>query len=89
MFVYELSGCGFKSSCSPYLTAHITINNETSCVRRFSEKKNTFRTIAAAKKELFVALVSSFQLLSNLTKNPNIGAMGILYAPVEYCYNVF
>ena len=28
--------------------------------------------------ELFVALLSSFQLLTNFTKNPNIGAMGVL-----------
>ena len=34
--------------------------------------------------ELFVALVSSFQLLTSLTKNPNIGAMGVLNAPLEY-----
>ena len=38
---------------------------------------------AAAKMELFVALVSSFQLLTHFTKNPNIGAMGFLNAPLE------
>ena len=32
-------------------------------------------TIAIAKMELFVALVSSVQLLTNFTKTPNIGAM--------------
>ena len=35
-------------------------------------------TIATSKMELFVALLSSFQLLTNFTKNPNIGAMGVL-----------
>ena len=38
--------------------------------------------------ELFVTLVSSFQPLTNFTKNPNLGAMGVLNAPLEY-YNVF
>ena len=33
--------------------------------------------------ELFVAFVSSY-----FTKNPNIGAMGVLNAPIEY-YDVF
>ena len=42
------------------------------------------RTIATAKMELFAALVSSFQPLTNFTKNPNIGAMGVLNAPLEY-----
>ena len=41
-------------------------------------------TIATAKIELFVALVSSFQLLSNFTKIPSIGTMGVLNAPLEY-----
>ena len=38
--------------------------------------------------ELFVALISSFQPLTNFTKNPNIGAMGVLNMPLEF-YNVF
>ena len=38
--------------------------------------------------ELFVALVSSFQPLTNFTKSTNIGAVVVLNAPVEY-YNVF
>ena len=45
-------------------------------------------TITAAKLELIVGLISSFQLLTNFTKNPNIGAMGLLNVPLEY-YNVF
>ena len=45
------------------------------------------RTIAKAKIELFVALVCSFQLLTNFTKSLNVGAMGVLNAPLEY-YNV-
>ena len=46
------------------------------------------RAITTARVELFVALVSSSQLLTNFTKNPNIGAMGVLNALLEY-YNVF
>ena len=42
----------------------------------------------AVKMELFVALVSSFQPLTNFRKNPNIGAMGVLNAPAKY-YKVF
>ena len=42
------------------------------------------RTTATAKMELFVALVSSFYSLTNFTKNPNIGAMGVLNASLEY-----
>ena len=76
-------------SKSPYLTANIKINYETGCMGRFSEgeKKQISRTIARAKMELFVALVSSFQPLTNFTKNPNIDAMGVLNAPIEY-YNI-
>ena len=43
------------------------------------------RTIATAKMDLFVALVSSFQPLSNFTKNANNGAKGILNASLKYC----
>ena len=50
--------------------------------------RNVSRTIATSKMELFVALVSSFQPLTNFTKNPNVGAMGVLNSPSEY-YNVF
>ena len=46
------------------------------------------RTIATATMDLFVALVSSFQPLSNFTKNANNDAMGILNASLKYC-NVF
>ena len=35
-------------------------------------------TIATSKMKLFVALLSSFQLLTNFTKNPNVGATGVL-----------
>ena len=52
------------------------------------EHKDVSRTIVTAKMKLFVTLVSSFQLLTNFIKNPNIGAMGVLNAPLEY-YNVF
>ena len=50
--------------------------------------KDVSRTIATAKMELFLALVSSFQQLINFMKDPNIGAMGVLNAPLEY-YSVF
>ena len=38
--------------------------------------------------ELFVALDSSFQPLTKFTKNPKIGAMGVLNTSLEY-YTVF
>ena len=41
------------------------------------------RANATTMMELFVAFVSSY-----FTKNPNIGAMGVLNAPLEY-YDVF
>ena len=50
--------------------------------------RDVSRTIATAKIELFVILVSSFQSLTNFTKIPNIGAMGVPNAPQEY-YNIF
>ena len=62
------------------------INYETGCITFTQKKKKkdiyVSRTIATAKMELFVALVSSFQPLANFTKNPNIGAMGVLNAPL-------
>ena len=52
-------------SKSPFLTGRIKINYETSCIVSFSEKKTQIcsRIIAAAKMELFVALVSSVKPL--------------------------
>ena len=50
--------------------------------------RDVSRTIVTAKTELFVASVSSFQPLTSFTKNPYIGATGVLNAPLEY-YNVF
>ena len=76
-------------SKSPYLTAHIKINYETGCIGRFSKKnRDVSRTIVTAKMELYEALVSSVQPLTNFTKNPNVGAIGVLNTPLEY-YNVF
>ena len=46
--------------------------------------KDVFRTTATAIMKLFVVLVSSFQPLTNFTENPNVGAMGVLNAPLEY-----
>ena len=50
------------------------------------KRRDVSRTIVAAKMELFVALVS--KPLTNFKKNSNIGATGVLKAPLEY-YNVF
>ena len=47
--------------------------------------RDVARTIATAKMELFVALVSRFQLLTNFRKNPSIGAMGVINVPLEFC----
>ena len=75
-------------SKSPYLTAHIKIN-ETSCNGRLSEKhKDVSQTIATFKMVFFVALVRSFQSLTNFSRNHNIGAIGVLNVPIEW-YNVF
>ena len=48
--------------------------------------RDVSKTIATAKMELFVVLVSSFQLLTNFAKNPKIGVVEVLNAPLEY-YN--
>ena len=47
------------------------------------------RIIATAKMEVFVAIVSSFQSLTNFIKNPNIDAMGVLNAPLEYYNEIY
>ena len=77
-------------SQSPYFTAHIKINYKTGCIGRISEKtRDVSRTMATSNFWLFVALVIRFQLLTNFTKNPNMGVMGALNnAPGEY-YNVY
>ena len=49
-----------------------------------NKHRDVFRTIATAKIELLVALVSGFQQLPNFIKNFNIGAMGVLNAPLKY-----
>ena len=53
----------------------------------FLKKKHRDKsmTIAAAKMELFVALNSSIQPVSKFTKNPDVGALGVLNVPLEYC----
>ena len=48
--------------------------------------KDISKTIVTAKMLLFVALVSSFQLLTNFRENLNIDAMAVYM--LEYC-NVF
>ena len=52
----------------------------------YSDKihRDLSRTIATSKTELFVALVSSFQLLTNFTKNFVLCVTGALDLPLEY-----
>ena len=50
--------------------------------------RDVSRTIVTGKMELSEALVSRVQPLTNFTKNPNVGAIGVLNTPLEY-YNVF
>ena len=45
--------------------------------------RDVSKTITTGKMKLFLALGSSFQPLSDFTKNPNIGAMGVLNAPLN------
>ena len=52
------------------------------------EPQRCVQDYAAAKMKLFLPLVSSFQPLTNFTKNPNIGTTGVLNTPLEH-YNVF
>ena len=47
------------------------------------KQRDVSRTIATAKMELSVALVSCFQPLTNFAKIPNIGDMGVLNEPLE------
>ena len=74
-------------SKSPYLTPHMKINYETGCIV-LKRQRDISRTIATAKMEFFVAIVSNFHSLTNFTKNPNIDAMGVLNVPLEH-FNVF
>ena len=46
--------------------------------------RDVSRIIASPKIERFVELVSSFQPRTSFTKNPRIGAMGVLNAPLEF-----
>ena len=46
------------------------------------------KIIGTAKIKIFMALVGTFQPLTNFTKNCNIGAMKVLNAPLEV-YNAF
>ena len=43
------------------------------------------RTITATKMEFFVALVITFQPLSNFSKNTKIGTMDALNTSLDYC----
>ena len=58
----------------PYLTTYMKLLSN-SCIGRFSEKKKKkkkMRDDCNSKVEFFVTLFSSFQLLTNFTKNPSI-----------------
>ena len=50
--------------------------------------RDVSRTITTTKTEFFVALVISVQPKINFAKNPNIGTMRVLNAPLKY-YNKF
>ena len=45
--------------------------------------RDVSKTIATATLELFVALFSSFQPLTDFTKNLNMNAVVVLNAPLE------
>ena len=66
------------SDCTYYIMKQVALEVFMKKLRDVS------RTIATAKMKLFVALVSSFQPLSNFTKNPKISAIGGLEASLEY-----
>ena len=70
-------------SKSSYSNAHIKINYETRYIGRLSEKN--IETYPGP----FQQLVRSFQSLTNFRKNPNIGSMGVVHAPLESLFNVF
>ena len=58
-------------SKSPYLTTYMKLLSN-SCIGRFSGKKKKMQDDCNSKVEFFVTLFSSFQLLTNFTKNPSI-----------------
>lgn len=57
----------------------------TQAVLKYVLKKHRdiSRTIATSKKELSVALVSFFNLLTNFKKNSILGVTGVLDLPLE------
>ena len=57
----------------------------TQAVLKYVLKKHRdiSRTIATSKKELSVALVSFFNLLTNFNKNSILGVAGVLDLPLE------
>ena len=57
-------------------------------LERFPKKHRDVYRTRNSSSGTFLALVSSFQPLSSFPKNPIIGAMGVLNAPLEH-YNVF
>ena len=60
-------------SKSPYLTTYMKLLSN-SCIGRFSgkKKKKKMQDDCNSKVEFFVTLLSSFQSLTNFTKNPSI-----------------
>ena len=47
------------------------------------------KTITTSKMKPFVALISGFQPLTNVTKNPISGAVRVLDLPLEHTVQVF
>ena len=77
-------------SKSPYLAACLKIYYETGRSGEFSEKHTDAHPESSQhlRQRSFVALVSSFQLLTNFSKNSILGVVGVLNLPLEY-YNIF
>ena len=56
--------------------------------RILKKNRDVSGTIATPKTELFVALVSDFELLTSFTKNSTAAVTRVLNSPLEY-YNLF
>ena len=84
IFIIPLSLNLTLFSKSLYLTAHVKLWNRLYW-KVFWKNTDVSRNVAKVKIKVFVALVGRFQPLTNFTKNPNIGAMGVLNTLLEYC----
>ena len=78
---------GALFSKSPHFAAQIKMKHVA--MEGFLKRhRNVSMAIEISKMEIFLVLVNGSQPLTNFTKKPNIGAMGVPNAPLEY-YNVF